>query len=61
VKAMASSICELFFPLSVVLFDFFINKNSLSFFQMLGAIMLIISTLEITFHRHRIRVLVPRK
>ena len=61
VKAMVSSICELSFPLSVILFDFFINKNLLSFFQILGAIMLIIATLEITFHRNRIRVLVPRR
>ncbi|MEA1972009.1 MAG: DMT family transporter [Candidatus Cloacimonadota bacterium] len=41
VKAMTSAICELFFPVSAILFDYLINKSVLSIPQWIGAIVLI--------------------
>lgn len=41
VKAMTSAICELFFPLSAILFDYWFNDSLLSLPQWIGAVVLI--------------------
>lgn len=50
VKAMTSAICELFFPVSAILFDYLVNGSMLTIEQWIGAIILIaaITTLIIS-------------
>jgi drug/metabolite transporter (DMT)-like permease len=55
VKAMVSTICELFFPISAIFFDYFINGHSLSVVQWLSAIIMITAIVEISYKRKKIR------
>lgn len=48
VKAIVSTMCELFFPLSAIIFDYLINKNILSIGQWIGAIILLGAIIRIT-------------
>ena len=55
VKAMVSTICELFFPISAIFFDYFINGHVLSLVQWVSAIIMITAIVEISYKRKKIR------
>jgi drug/metabolite transporter (DMT)-like permease len=55
VKAMVSTICELFFPISAILFDYLINKHILSPVQWISAIIMILAIVEISYKRKKVR------
>ncbi len=55
VKAMVSTICELFFPISAILFDYFVNHHELSPIQWVSAIVMITAIVEISYKRKKIR------
>ena len=55
VKAMVSTICELFFPISAIIFDYFINGHALSIVQWISAIIMITAIVEISYKRKKIR------
>ena len=55
VKAMISTICELFFPISAIFFDYFINGHALSVVQWVSAIIMITAIVEISYKRKKIR------
>jgi drug/metabolite transporter (DMT)-like permease len=55
VSAMVSTICELFFPISAVFFDYLINKQSLTLAQWLSAFIMILAILKISYRRKRVR------
>jgi len=55
VKAMVSTICELFFPISAIFFDYFINGHALSKVQWISAIIMITAIVEISYKRKKIR------
>ncbi len=55
VKAMVSTICELFFPISAILFDYLINHHELSPIQWVSAIVMITAIVEISYKRKKIR------
>lgn len=48
VKAIVATFCELFFPVSAVLFDYLVNRNTLSLVQWLAAIVLIFAVIRIS-------------
>src|SRR3989338_4231808 len=48
IPASLSTLCELAWPLSAVLFDYFINGNVLSWPQMLGGLALVLSVFQVT-------------
>jgi len=48
VKAIVSTICELCFPISAIVFDYFINHNVLSLVQWLSALVMITAILRIS-------------
>ncbi|MBS3741120.1 MAG: EamA family transporter, partial [Candidatus Cloacimonetes bacterium] len=48
IKASTATICELCFPMSAILFDYLINKSSLSVTQWLAVIVLIFSIIQVT-------------
>ncbi len=53
VKAIIATICELFFPLSAIFFDYLINKTLLSPVQCIGAALLIFSILKLNISKPR--------
>ncbi len=53
VKAIIATICELFFPLSAIFFDYLINKTLLSPVQWIGAALLIFSILRLNIGKPR--------
>jgi len=55
VKAMVSTICELFFPISAILFDYLINDHKLNLVQWISAIIMILAIVEISYKRKKIR------
>jgi len=55
VSARVSTICELFFPISAVFFDYIINKQSLTAAQWVSAIIMMIAILKISYQRKRVR------
>ena len=55
VKAMVSTICELFFPISAIFFDYFINGHLLTVVQWVSAIIMITAIVEISYKRKKIR------
>ncbi|MFO7895757.1 MAG: EamA family transporter [Candidatus Cloacimonadales bacterium] len=55
VKAMVATICELFFPLSAIFFDYFINDKTLSVVQIISAGLMILAIVEISYKRKKIR------
>lgn len=50
ITAHISTICELFFPISTVILDYFINKNLLSPIQWISASVLIFAIIKITYN-----------
>ena len=55
VKAIVSTICELFFPISAIIFDYFINHHSLSLIQWISAAIMILAVVEISYKRKKVR------
>ncbi|HPE85797.1 MAG TPA: DMT family transporter [Bacteroidales bacterium] len=53
VKAMISTICELLFPVSVILFDYFINKNALDKVQWISVVVMFIALYFLNHTRAR--------
>ena len=53
VKASVSTICELFFPVSAIIFDYLINGHVLSPVQWIGAIVLVAAIVKISFDNSR--------
>lgn len=47
VKAIIAIICELFFPISTILFDYLINGNKLSFIQWVSAFVMIFAIINL--------------
>lgn len=48
VRASVSAICELALPFSVIILDYFINGNSLSMIQWIGALIIIFGILKVS-------------
>lgn len=48
VRAMVSAICEMALPFSVIILDYFINHNSLSLIQWIGALIIIFGILKVS-------------
>ncbi len=55
VKVMVSTICELFFPISAIIFDYLINHHILSIVQWISAIIMITAVVEISYKRKKVR------
>ncbi len=55
VKAIVSTICELFFPISAIIFDYYINHHSLSLIQWISAAIMILAVVEISYKRKKVR------
>lgn len=53
VRASVSTICELFFPVSAVFFDYIVNGHVLSLVQWLAAIVLVSAVIKITFDQSK--------
>ncbi len=51
VRAIVSTICELFMPVSAIVFDYLINKSILSPVQWLGALILVIAILNVSVEK----------
>lgn len=51
VKAIVSTICELFFPISAIFFDYIINKHVLSPIQWISAAVMIAAILKISYRK----------
>jgi len=51
IKASVSTICELFFPISVIVFDYFINGNVLSWVQWIAAVVMVGAILKISLKK----------
>jgi len=47
VKAIIAIICELFFPISTILFDYLVNDNRLSFIQWISAFVMIFAIINL--------------
>jgi len=55
VTAITSTICELFFPISAIVFDYMINDHILSPIQWISAALMILAIVEISYKRKKIR------
>ncbi len=55
VKAMLSTVCELFFPISAIIFDYIINEHGLSFVQWVSAAVMIAAIVKISVNRRLVR------
>jgi len=53
VRAIVSTICELCFPISAILFDYIINKSVLSAVQWLSAAVMIVAIIKITTQQNK--------
>jgi drug/metabolite transporter (DMT)-like permease len=53
VKAMVATICELFFPISAVLFDYIFNDYQLSMVQCLSAVVMIFAIVQLNRQNDR--------
>jgi len=53
VKAMVATICELFFPISAVLFDYIFNDYQLSMVQWLSAVVMIFAIVQLNRQNDR--------
>ncbi|PLW95222.1 MAG: EamA family transporter [Marinilabiliales bacterium] len=53
VKAMISTICELLFPVSVILFDYLVNGNRLDYVQWISILVMFVSIYMLNHTRHR--------
>jgi len=47
IKAIVAAICELFFPLSAIIFDYFVNDNKLSAIQWISALVLVFAIINL--------------
>jgi drug/metabolite transporter (DMT)-like permease len=48
VRAMVSTMCELMLPVSVIVFDYLVNKSMLSFMQWIAAAVMVYAVIKIT-------------
>ncbi len=55
VTAIVSTICELFFPISAIFFDYLINDHLLSPIQWISAAIMILAIVEISYKRKKVR------
>jgi len=55
VTAIVSTICELFFPISAIIFDYMINDHMLSPIQWISAALMILAIVEISYKRKKVR------
>jgi len=55
VTAITSTICELFFPISAIVFDYMINDHILSPIQWISAALMILAIVEISYKRKKVR------
>jgi len=55
VTAIVSTICELFFPISAIIFDYLINDHLLSPIQWISAAIMILAIVEISYKRKKVR------
>ena len=53
VKAIVGTICELFFPISAVIFDYFINGAKLTFVQWVSAVIMIFAIINLNIERNK--------
>jgi drug/metabolite transporter (DMT)-like permease len=53
VKAIISTICELFFPISAVFFDYVINHKSLNFVRTISALIMILAIMQISYKKQK--------
>ncbi len=51
VKAITATICELFFPISAIIFDYIFNKHLLSLVQWVAAIVMIYAILKVSIKK----------
>ena len=52
IKAMTSTICELFFPISAIIFDYLFNKSILAPIQWIAAAVMIIAILKVSIQKN---------
>ncbi|MBT3756777.1 MAG: EamA family transporter, partial [Candidatus Cloacimonetes bacterium] len=55
VTAIVSTICELFFPISAIIFDYLVNGHLLSPIQWISAAIMILAVVEISYKRKKVR------
>lgn len=60
VKAIVSTICELFFPLSAILFDYWINGYRLSATQWVSAAVMLLAIIQLNRNQARARVRIKK-
>lgn len=53
VKAIVATICELFFPISAIIFDYIFNDARLSLIQWISAVVMIFAIVNLTLSRAR--------
>lgn len=53
VKAIVSTICELCFPISAIVFDYFVNKSVLSAVQWISAVIMILAIIKISVQKSK--------
>ncbi|MCF8308954.1 MAG: EamA family transporter [Bacteroidales bacterium] len=56
VKAIVSTICELFFPLSAILFDYWINDYQLSWVQWMSVIVMLVAIIQLNRDQARAKI-----
>ena len=56
VKAIIATICELFFPITAVLLDYFVNHTILSWVQWVSAAVMIFAIINLNAHNTRVTV-----
>lgn len=61
VKAMVSTICELFFPLSAILFDYWINDYQLSTTQWVSAGIMLLAIIQLNHNHARAKLRVKKR
>ena len=49
IRAIMATICELFFPISAILFDYLINGRALTIVQWIGTIVMIFAIIRLTY------------
>lgn len=60
VKAMVSTICELLFPISVIVFDYLVNKNRLDIVQWISILVMFVAIYMLNHTRKRKPVLAQK-
>lgn len=54
VKAIIATICELFFPISAILLDYFVNHTVLTWVQWVSAVVMIFAIISLNAHNTKI-------